>query len=114
MCILVPDDVSQRAVAGGEHPPRDINVALTVSDHLSNSEVSMDENEFDHTWIAAFAASNNTAALNSEQVDALLDLAGRAAHQSGERRNAPLSCFLAGLQLGQAGSAPTAEAISAF
>jgi len=43
MCILVPDDVSQRAVAGGEHPPRDINVALTVSDHLSNSEVSMDE-----------------------------------------------------------------------
>lgn len=78
------------------------------------NQFSMDENEFDHTWIAAFAASNNTSALSPEQVDALLDLAGRAAHQSGERRNAPLSCFLAGFQLGQAGSAPTAEAISGF
>ena len=82
--------------------------------HSRANQFSMDENEFDHTWIAAFAATNNTAALNPEQIDALLDRAGRAAHQSGERRNAPLSCFLAGLQLGQAGSAPTAEAISGF
>ena len=93
--------------------PRDPLPRRRVTRSRAN-QFSMDENEFDHTWIAAFAASNNTAALNSEQVDALLDLAGRAAHQSGERRNAPLSCFLAGLQLGQAGSAPTAEAISAF
>ncbi|CAB4558166.1 unannotated protein [freshwater metagenome] len=74
----------------------------------------MDENEFDHTWIAAFAATHGATALTSDQVDALLSLAGRAAHQSGERRNAPLSCFLAGLQLGATATAPTPEAIAGF
>jgi len=74
----------------------------------------MNENEFDHSWIAAFAATHDVTTLTSEQVDALLDLAGRAAHQSGERRNAPLSCFLAGLRIGRTGAAPTVDAISVF
>jgi len=74
----------------------------------------MDEIEFDHTWIAAFAATHQTAQLSSEQIEALLDLAGRAAHQSRERRNAPLSCFLAGLHLGATATAPTPEAIANF
>jgi hypothetical protein len=39
--------------------------------------------------------------LSNEDIDALLALAGVAAHTSGDRTNAPLATFLAGLALGR-------------
>jgi hypothetical protein len=39
--------------------------------------------------------------LSSEDVRALLELARVAAHDSGERTNAPLVCFLVGLAVGR-------------
>ena len=48
----------------------------------------------------ALAAAAGIAAseleLSDESVATLLDLAGLAAHQSGERTNAPLLCYLLG------------------
>ena len=35
--------------------------------------------------------------LTEQEIDELLDLAGYAAHASGERTNAPLLCYLVGL-----------------
>jgi hypothetical protein len=70
----------------------------------------MADEDFDSAWIDRFAEQAGLAPLDASQVDALLSLAGHAAHDSGDRRNAPLSCFLRGLQLGRAGTqAPTAE-----
>jgi hypothetical protein len=46
-------------------------------------------------WIAAFAAESGVPAPSVEEVRALLDLAGRAAHAS-ERTAAPLACWIAG------------------
>lgn len=40
-------------------------------------------------------------ALSEQDVEALLDLARVAAHDSGDRTNAPLVCFLAGVALGR-------------
>lgn len=40
-------------------------------------------------------------ALSDDDVTALLDLARVAAHESGDRRNAPLACFLVGVALGR-------------
>ena len=39
--------------------------------------------------------------LTDEEVQTLLDLARVAAHQSGERTNAPLVCYLVGLARGR-------------
>ena len=48
----------------------------------------------------ALAAASGTApselALNDSDVAMILDLAGLAAHESGERTNAPLLCYLIG------------------
>ncbi len=44
-------------------------------------------------------------ALEQNDVDALLDLARVAAHESGERINAPLACYLVGLARGRHGTA---------
>ncbi len=52
-------------------------------------------------WIAAFAAELGVAPLADDDVEALLDLAGIAAHAS-ERLAAPLTCYL----VGTAGVAP--------
>jgi hypothetical protein len=35
--------------------------------------------------------------LTDQEIDGLLELAGHAAHDSGERTNAPLLCYLVGL-----------------
>lgn len=64
----------------------------------------MADEDFDTAWIDRFADDAGVAPLDDAQVEALLALAGRAAHESGDRRNAPLSCFLRGLQLGRAGT----------
>ncbi len=41
-------------------------------------------------------------ALSQQEVDELLDLARVAAHESGDRTNAPLVCYLVGLARGDA------------
>jgi hypothetical protein len=64
------------------------------------------DDTFDIDWITAFARTEGLEPPDQELVDALLDLAGRAAHGSGDRRNAPLSCFLAGLRFGRDGVSP--------
>ena len=57
-------------------------------------------------WITAFAAELGVTPLADAEVEALLDLAGVAAHAS-ERLAAPLTCYL----VGKAGVAP-AEALA--
>lgn len=51
----------------------------------------------------AAAAAIDAAGLELSDADvaALLELARAAAHDSGDRRNAPLACFLAGIALGR-------------
>jgi hypothetical protein len=43
-------------------------------------------------------------ALSQVEIDALLELARIAAHESGERINAPLLCYLVGLARGRTGT----------
>jgi hypothetical protein len=45
-------------------------------------------------WLAAFAAATGTPAPTGDEVEALLDLAGAAAHAS-ERTAAPITCWMA-------------------
>jgi hypothetical protein len=48
--------------------------------------------------LAAWAGSDPEALdLAQDEIDELLELARVAAHESGERTNAPLLCYLAGL-----------------
>ena len=54
-------------------------------------------------WVARFAAATGQPDLTDADVEALLDLAGVAAHSS-ERLAAPLACYL----VGRAGMAPAA------
>lgn len=70
--------------------------------------------DLDLNWINDFAARQELDALSPDVVDALLELAGRAAHDTGERRNAPLACFLAGLALGSTDRAVDAATIAGF
>lgn len=58
-------------------------------------------------WIRAFAEQLGVEPLSEADVEALLDLAGVAAHAS-ERLAAPLTCYL----VGRAGVVP-AEALAA-
>jgi Domain of unknown function (DUF6457) len=58
-----------------------------------------------HEWLArqADALSERTGvargrlALSSDEIEALLDVAAHAAHDSGARTNAPLLCYLLGV-----------------
>ena len=62
-------------------------------------------------WVAAFATSIGVEAPDEATIEALLDLAGVAAHAS-ERIAAPIACYLvgrAGLEVGAAKAA--AEAV---
>lgn len=45
-------------------------------------------------WLAEFAQRLGTAPLTSDEIEAVLNLARVAAHQS-ERKAAPVACFLA-------------------
>jgi len=47
--------------------------------------------------IEAVANTLGVAPLTKEEVDSVLELAGTAAHGTGDRTAAPLCCFLAGL-----------------
>ena len=54
--------------------------------------------------LAAAAGEDPSAyELSQEDVDELLELARIAAHESGERINAPLVCYLVGLARGRRG-----------
>jgi hypothetical protein len=64
------------------------------------------------TWIERYAAALGVDAPSAEEVDALLALAGVAAHAS-ERTAAPLSCWLAArARLEPAEALARAEALS--
>jgi hypothetical protein len=64
-----------------------------------------------HPWLTsasarlaqATGASHEDVGLDDADVAALLDLARIAAHESGERTNAPLLCFLVGVVHGRSG-----------
>ena len=47
-------------------------------------------------WLAARAAALGADDLTAEEIALLLSLAGDAAHESGQRTNAPLLCYLVG------------------
>ena len=72
-----------------------------------------------HAWLraaaerlsAATGAGRSELELSPTEIDALLALAGRAAHESGARTNAPLTCYLVGLTRGLTG-APLDELIA--
>jgi hypothetical protein len=51
--------------------------------------------------------------LSDEDAEQLLALAGVAAHTSGDRTNAPLATFLAGVALGRHGDRSLAEIVQA-
>lgn len=71
----------------------------------------MSEQPFDLGYIDALAQRLDVDPIADDVVAALLDLAGDAARDSGDRRNAPISCFLVGLALGAGGQTPSAEAV---
>jgi Domain of unknown function (DUF6457) len=59
--------------------------------------------------LAAAAGEEPSAlALSQAEIDELLELARIAAHDSGERINAPLLCYLVGLARGRTGGDLTA------
>jgi hypothetical protein len=53
-------------------------------------------------WLASFASAAGVAAPSADDIDALLELAGAAAHAS-ERTAAPITCWIAAI----AGLTPT-------
>ncbi len=74
----------------------------------------MTDEDFDPHWLNRRCAALGIAPLDDEQIDALLSLAGNAAHDSGDRRNAPLTCFLVGLHLGSTGGTADGASIGAL
>lgn len=73
-----------------------------------------EDTDFDTSWIDEFAGRCKVANLADDTTTALLDIAAEAAHGSGDRRNAPLACFLAGFALGQAGQAHSGETVRKY
>jgi hypothetical protein len=53
---------------------------------------------------AATGEDPDSLALDQEEIDRILELARVAAHESEERTNAPLVCYLAGLAAGRSGA----------
>lgn len=74
----------------------------------------MSEEPFDSSFIDAFASRIGVESIDIDVVSALLELAGDAARDSGDRRNAPITCFLAGVLLGAGGGAVTAASVSSL
>jgi Domain of unknown function (DUF6457) len=62
---------------------------------------------------AAVSDEAATYTLSDEDAEQLLALAGVAAHTSGDRTNAPLATFLAGLALGRHSDRSLAEIVQA-
>ena len=53
-------------------------------------------------WLTRQAEALGVAPLGEAETETLLDLARIAAHESGDRRNAPLLCYLVGRAGGDA------------
>ncbi len=53
--------------------------------------------------IDQLAAHIGTAPLSAQEIDTLLELAGAAAHGTGDRTSAPLASFLAGIAAAKTG-----------
>ena len=60
---------------------------------------------------AVAGVSASELELSDDDIRELLDLARVAAHDSGERTNAPLLCYLVGRAQGDAGLAALADAV---
>jgi hypothetical protein len=73
--------------------------------HLTYPALAMDEwlSDARDRLAAACGADPADLELSQEEVDELLELARIAAHESGERINAPLLCYLVGLVRGRRG-----------
>jgi hypothetical protein len=52
-------------------------------------------------WLTAAAERIGAEGVSARDAEALLDLARIAAHTSGDRRNAPLLCYLVGVAVGR-------------
>jgi hypothetical protein len=52
-------------------------------------------------WLAARADTLGVDGLTPDEISLLLNLAGDAAHESGQRTNAPLLCYLVGRAQGE-------------
>lgn len=63
--------------------------------------------------IEALANELDVDPLDDGEVDAVLELAGAAAHGTGDRTAAPLACFLAGIAAGAADRLETLERVRA-
>lgn len=59
------------------------------------------------------AAAGSDEQLSGEEVEALLEIARIAAHESGDRRNAPLLTYLVGRSRGDRSLAELLEAVRA-
>jgi len=62
-------------------------------------------------WLSDAAAAIGAGDISEEDAETLLDLARIAAHDSGERTNAPLLCYLVGRVQGERSLDELAEAI---
>jgi uncharacterized protein DUF6457 len=62
-------------------------------------------------WLAKASAALGDAELSDTDVETLLELARAAAHESGDRRNAPLLCYLVGRAQGSRSLDEVAEAV---
>jgi hypothetical protein len=62
-------------------------------------------------WLTKATAALGDAELSDADVDTLLELARVAAHESGDRRNAPLLCYLVGRTQGSRSLDEIAEAV---
>ena len=63
-------------------------------------------------WLrTAVAALDGDLELSAEETKTILDLAAHAAHESGQRTNAPLLCYLVGRLQGERDLSEVAEAV---
>jgi len=63
-------------------------------------------------WLAQTAAAlGSDEQLSGEEIDALLEIARIAAHESGDRRNAPLLTYLVGRSRGERSLTEILEAL---
>jgi uncharacterized protein DUF6457 len=62
-------------------------------------------------WLAARARALGVDDLTPDEISLLLNLAGDAAHESGQRTNAPLLCYLVGRAQGDRSLAELTEIV---
>lgn len=73
----------------------------------------MTEPDFDAAWLSEAAKALGVAVPDGACVEAVLAVAAHAAHDSGDRRNAPVLAFLVGLSLDPGDEGPLADSVRA-